>query len=139
MIVRQPSSQRTVLAPSYHLDLATDRLTIRVPHAALLDLVPATIRRATTEIESDRTLTIVIDCRGSPSLPGLSGIHLLAEALADSWDVSGPIALIADGIDVPVLTFSLGKLVSARAGNMIRVFADATHMETFLRHLPIAA
>jgi hypothetical protein len=92
MIVRQVRSQRTIGAPSYHLDLAIDRLTIHVPDVVLLDLVPAAIRRAMTATWSDRTLTIVIDCRRSPSPPALPDICRLAESLADSWDVNGPIA-----------------------------------------------
>jgi hypothetical protein len=139
MIVRQARNTRTVVAPSYHLDLATDRLTILVPNATLLDLVPGTIRRAVMGTWSERALTIVIDCRRSPSPPGLSEIRLLAEALADAWDVNGPIALVAQGIDTAVLTFELGKVLSARAGNMIRVFSDVAPMERFMQQSALPA
>ena len=139
MFVRQHLYQRTVVAPSYHLDLATDRLTIHVPNATLLDLVPATIRRATTGTAIGRTPTIVIDCRRSPLPPSLPEIRLLAETMADSWDVEGPIALIAHGIDVPVLTIALGRLLSARAENMIRVFDDVAQMERFMQQSAIPA
>ena len=133
MFVRQPRNQRTAVAPSYHLDLATDRLTIHVPNAALLDLVPDTIRRATTGAASDRSPTIVVDCRRSPAPPALPEIRLLAETLADSWDVEGPIALVAHGIDLPVLTLALGKGLTARAENIIRVFDDVACMERFMQ------
>ena len=139
MIVRQARNTRTVAAPSYHLDLAADRLTILVPNATLLDLVPATIRRAIVGSWSERTLTIVIDCRRSPSPPELSEIRILAEALADTWEVNGPIALVAQGIDVAVLTFELGKVLSARAENMIRVFSDVAPMERFMLQSAIPA
>jgi hypothetical protein len=138
MIVRQRPNHRTVVAPSYQRDLATDRLTIHVPDATLLDLVPETIRRATTISASDRTLAIVIDCRRSPSPPALPDICRLAESLADSWDVNGPIALVGHGIDDHA-TFALRMFVSARAENTLRVFADVARMEVFLRDAPVPA
>ena len=139
MIVRELRNQRTIVAPSYHLDLASDRLTIHVPNATLLDLVPDTIRRATTGSVSDRSPTIVIDCRRSPSPPELPEIRLLAETLADCWDVDGPIALVANGIDVPVLTFALARVLTPRAENMIRVFDDVAHVERFMQRTAVPA
>jgi hypothetical protein len=133
MIVRPFRNPRTVVTPSYHLDLATGRLTIHVPDASLLDLVPATIRRATSGAGSGRTMTIVIDCRRSPSPPALPDICRLAESLADSWDVNEPIALVAHGIEDHVARFAPEVFMSARSENTLRVFADATHMEVFLR------
>ena len=139
MIVRPLQHQRTVVAPSYHLELATGRLTIHVPDASVLDLVPATIKRATSGAGSGRVMTIVIDCRRSPSPPAVPAICRLAESLADSWDVNEPTALIAHGIEDHVATFALGVFTTARSENMLRVFADATHMEVFLRHALIPA
>jgi hypothetical protein len=136
MIVRQLRNQRRVVAPSYHLDLTTDRLTIHVPDTTLLDLVPDTIRRATTRTERDQALTVIIDCRRSPAPPALPDICRLAESLADSWDINGPVALVAPGVD-DVATFALGVFVSARAETTLRVFSDASRMETFLRHAPV--
>lgn len=134
MIVRPLRNQRTIVAPSYHLELATGRLTIHVPDASLLDLVPDTIKRATSGAGSGRAMTMVIDCRRSPSPPAFTDICRLAESLADSWDVNEPVALIARGIEDHIATFAVGGFVSARAENTLRVFGDATHMEVFLRH-----
>ena len=139
MIVRPFRRQRTVVAPSYHLELATGRLTIHVPDASLLDLVPATIKRATSGAGSGRAMTIVVDCRRSPSPPAVPDICRLAESLADSWDVNEPIALIAHGIEDQLATSALGDFMTARSGNTLRVFADAAHLEVFLRHALIAA
>ena len=139
MIVRQPWNPRTVLAPSYRVDLATNRLTIDVRNGALLEHVPATIRRATVAGAYAPTMPIVVECRQSPSPPALPAICGLAEALADSWDVNGPIALVANGIDVRVVTFALGMVVSARAEHVLHVFADSAHMESFLQRFPISA
>ena len=139
MIVRQLRNRRAACLPSYHLDLVSDRLTIRVPDATRLDLVPATIQRAMIGSGRDRSLTIVIDCRCSQSPPGLPGIRLLAETLADSWDVEGPIALLAQGIDVPTLTLALGSVLSARSENMIRVFSDVAPLERFMQRSAVLA
>jgi hypothetical protein len=131
MLLRQHCASPTVTAPTYLMDVTRGRLTIDVRSPLVLFLVPQTIQRALCESSYESSMEVVIDCRRCSSLPSLDDIRSLSETLSRPCCNDGPIAILAPGVPVAAVRYTLDQLLSPWAACQVRVFDDEVSLETW--------
>ena len=132
MYLRQHYKSPSVPTPTYVVVPARQRLTIDVRNATALSLVPETIRRAAAESTYDGSMDVVINCQRCVPPPSVIELRILAETLADSGEVAGPVAVLVPGVPVAALRYNLDHTLSPWVACQLQVFGDAESMESWL-------
>lgn len=139
MLLRQRCASPTVTAPTYLMDVTRGRLTVDVRNPLVLFMVPQTIQRARCESSFESSMEVVIDCSRCSSLLSLDDIRNLSEALARPCGTEGPIAILAPGVPVAAVRYTLDQLLSPWAACQVRVFDNEASLETWFGQSPTLA
>jgi hypothetical protein len=126
-------------APPVSIDPARYRLTIELDEGSRFAMLPAILHRA-LEMEAYRPgMEILVDARSCRQAPSVATIRLLAEALAESQDVRGPVAILTSD----TCTFGMGRMLEILMGMKgdlgVRVFNHHPDLESWLRTAGVAA
>lgn len=95
------------------------------------------VARALDDLDYEPGMEVCIDCRGCDA-PESPTIRALAEAIAQSRDVMGPVAILTDND----AAFGMGRMLEILAGMRgntgVRVFRQEPQLESWLRQSAVA-